>query len=412
MQVSRRRRALLGAFAAGSVVASARAGAQGKRAAERPIRIGEVNSYSTIPQFLVPYRLGWQLALDEVNAAGGLLGRSVEVIARDDAGKPDDAIRHATELVTNEKVDLLAGAFLSNVGLALADFALRNKVLFVASEPLTDALVWEKGNRYTFRLRPSTYMQSAMLVDEAAKLPAKRWVTIAPNYEYGQSAVASFKALLKSRRPDVEFVAEQWPALNKLEAGSTLQAVIAARPEAIFNVTFGADLARLVREGNLRGLFPRVPVVSLLSGEPEYLDVLKDETPKGWIVTGYPWDQIDTPEHAKFFNAYYRKNNDYPRLGSVVGYSAMQAIFAAIRKARSTDTEKLIAALRGLAFVTPFGPATFRAIDHQSTMGAYVGKLDVRAGKGTMVDWRYADGAQYLPSDDEVRKRRPAEAMK
>lgn len=90
----------------------------------------------------------------------------------------------------------------------------------------------------------------------------------------------------------------------------------------------------------------------------------------------------------------------------------MQAIFAAIRKARSTDTEKLIAALRGLAFVTPFGPATFRAIDHQSTMGAYVGKLDVRAGKGTMVDWRYADGAKYLPSDDEVRKRRPAEAMK
>lgn len=412
MQVSKRRRALLGAFAAGSVVASARAGAQGKRAAERPIRIGEVNSYSTIPQFLVPYRLGWQLALDEVNAAGGLLGRSVDVIARDDAGKPDDAIRHATELVTNEKVDLLAGAFLSNVGLALADFALRNKVLFVASEPLTDAIVWEKGNRYTFRLRPSTYMQSAMLVDEAAKLPAKRWVTIAPNYEYGQSAVASFKALLKSRRPDVEFVAEQWPALNKLEAGSTLQAVIAARPEAIFNVTFGADLARLVREGNLRGLFPRVPVVSLLSGEPEYLDVLKDETPKGWIVTGYPWDQIDTPEHAKFFNAYYRKNNDYPRLGSVVGYSAMQAIFAAIRKAKSTDTEKLIAALRGLAFVTPFGPATFRAIDHQSTMGAYVGKLDVRAGKGTMVDWRYADGAKYLPSDDEVRKRRPAEAMK
>lgn len=412
MQVSRRRRALLGAFAAGSVVASARAGAQGKRAAERPIRIGEVNSYSTIPQFLVPYRLGWQLALDEVNAAGGLLGRSVDVIARDDAGKPDDAIRHATELVTNEKVDRLAGAFLSNVGLALADFALRNKVLFVASEPLTDAIVWEKGNRYTFRLRPSTYMQSAMLVDEAAKLPAKRWVTIAPNYEYGQSAVASFKALLKSRRPDVEFVAEQWPALNKLEAGSTLQAVIAARPEAIFNVTFGADLARLVREGNLRGLFPRVPVVSLLSGEPEYLDVLKDETPKGWIVTGYPWDQIDTPEHAKFFNAYYRKNNDYPRLGSVVGYSAMQAIFAAIRKAKSTDTEKLIAALRGLAFVTPFGPATFRAIDHQSTMGAYVGKLDVRAGKGTMVDWRYADGAKYLPSDDEVRKRRPAEAMK
>ena len=397
------RRRLLGAIALAPV---------GAQAQPAPIRIGEINSYSTIPQFLVPYRMGWQLAVDEVNAAGGLLGRRVEVIARDDAGKPDDAVRHATELVSNERVDLLAGTFLSNVGLAVADFAARNKVLFVASEPLTDAIVWDKGNRYTFRLRPSTYMQSAMLVDEAAKLPAKRWVSIAPNYEYGQSAVASFKALLKARRPDVEFVAEQWPALNKLEAGSTVQAVLAARPEAIFNATFGGDLARLAREGNLRGLFPRVPVVSLLSGEPEYLDALKEETPRGWIVTGYPWDQIATPEHAKFFNAYYRQHKDTPRLGSVVGYSAMAAIFAAIRKARSTDTEKLIAALRGLSFSTPFGPAVFRALDQQSTMGAYVGKLDLRDGRGAMVDWRYADGAKFLPADEEVRKRRPADAMK
>jgi branched-chain amino acid transport system substrate-binding protein len=236
-------------------------------------------------------------------------------------------------------------------------------------------------------------------------------VTIAPNYEYGQSAVASFKALLKAARPDVEFVAEQWPALNKLEAGSTLQAVLAARPEAIFNVTFGADLARLVREGNLRGLFPRLPVVSLLSGEPEYLDVLREETPANWIVTGYPWDQLAHPEHARFFTAYYRKNNDYPRLGSVVGYAMMQAIAAGVTRAKSTDTEKLIAAFRGLSFATPFGAATFRALDHQSTMGAYVGKLALRGGKGTMVDWRYADGARYLPPDDEVRKRRPPEAM-
>lgn len=377
-----------------------------------PIRIGEINSYSTIPQFTVPYRMGWQLAVDEANAAGGLLGRRVEVVSRDDAGKPEDAIRLATELVSNEKVALLAGTFLSNVGLAVGDFALRNKVLFVAAEPLTDAMVWEKGNRYTFRLRPSTYMQSAMLVEEAVRLPAKRWAIVAPNYEYGQSAVANFKMLLKAKRPDVEFVAEQWPALGKLEAASTVQALIAARPDAIYNVTFGADLPRLVREGNLRGLFPRVPVVSLLSGEPEYLDVLKDETPKGWIVTGYPWDQIATAEHSKFFNAYYKRYNDTPRLGSVVGYSTFTAIFAAIAKAKSTDTEKLISALRGLEWMTPFGPVVFRAADHQSTMGAYVGKLDLRGGKGTMVDWRYADGKDYLPSEAEAAKRRPSEASR
>lgn len=377
-----------------------------------PIRIGEINSYSTIPQFTVPYRMGWQLAVEEANAAGGLLGRKVEVISRDDGGKPEDAVRLAAELVSGEKVSLLSGTFLSNVGLAVADYAARNKVLFVAAEPLTDALVWEKGNRYTFRLRPSTYMQAAMLVEEAAKLPAKRWAIIAPNYEYGQSAVANFKALLKARRPDVEFVAEQWPALGKLEAGATVQAIVAARPDAIFNVTFGADLARLVREGNTRGLFPRVPVVSMLSGEPEYLDVLKDETPKGWIVTGYPWDQIATPEHARFFNAYYKRYGENPRLGSVVGYATFTAIFDAVRKAKSVDTEKLIVALRGLDFGTPFGPAQFRALDHQSTMGAYVGKLDVRGGKGTMVEWRYANGKDYLPSDEVVKARRPVDARR
>lgn len=377
-----------------------------------PIRIGEVNSYSTIPQFTQPYRQGWQLAVEEINAAGGLLGRKIEVIARDDAGRPEEALRHAVELTAKEKVDVLAGGFLSNVGLALADHAAKNRRLFVASEPLTDAIVWDKGNRYTFRLRASTYMQAAMLVEEAAKLPAKRWATIAPNYEYGQSAVASFKELLKAKRPDVEFVAEQWPALGKIDAGSALTAVMANRPDAIFNVTFAADLAKLVREGNQRGVFPRVPVVSLLSGEPEYLDVLKDETPKGWIVTGYPWDQIDAREHASFAANYYKRFNENPKLGSVVGYATMQAIFEAIRKAKTTDNEKLVTAMRGLKFSTPFGPAEFRAIDQQSTMGAYVGKLDQRGGKGTMVQWRYADGKNYLPTDAYVKARRPEEARK
>lgn len=377
-----------------------------------PIKIGEINSYSTIPQFTLPYRQGWQLAIEEINAAGGLLGRKVEVIARDDAGKPEEALRLAIELTSNEQVDVLAGGFFSNVGLALADHAQKNKRVFIASEPLTDALVWEKGNRYTFRLRPSTYMQSAMLVEEAAKLPAKRWATIAPNYEYGQSAVASFKELLKAKRPDVEFVSEQWPALGKLEAGTTLQATMQSKPDAIFNVTFGADLAKLVREGNQRGVFPKTPVVSLLSGEPEYLDVLKDETPRGWIVTGYPWDQIDSNEHASFAANYYRRFKEYPKVGSVVGYATMQAIFAAIKKANSTDNEKLVVALRGLKFSTPFGPAEFRSIDQQSTMGAYVGKLDLRGGKGTMVKWRYADGKAYMPTDAYVKARRPAEAMK
>lgn len=381
--------------------------------AQQPIRIGEINSYSTVPAFTVPYRNGWQLAVEEINAAGGLLGgRKLEVISRDDAGKPDDATRHATELLTNQKVEILMGTFLSNVGLAVSDVALRNKVLFMAAEPLSDALVWEKGNRYTFRLRPSTHMQAAMLVEEAAKLPARRWATVAPNYEYGQSAVASFRELLRARRPDVQFVGEQWPALGKLEAGATVQALSAAKPEALFNVTFGADLTKFVREGNLRGLFEGRSVVSLLTGEPEYLDPLKDETPPGWIVTGYPWDQITSPTHQRFVDAYRKRFGDTPRLGSVVGYTALRAVAEAIRRANSTQTEKLVKALRGLNMPSVFGNLTFREIDHQSTLGAFVGRLELKDGKGRMVQWRYLDGKSYLPEDAVVRKRRPAEASR
>jgi branched-chain amino acid transport system substrate-binding protein len=380
--------------------------------AQAPIRIGEINSYKAQPAFLDPYKKGWELALEEINAAGGVLGRRIEVISRDDNGNPGDAVRVAEELVSRERVELIFGTFLSHIGLAVTDFAKQRKMYFLAAEPLTDKITWQNGNRYTFRLRPSTYMQVAMLIPEAAKLNRKRWAIVYPNYEYGQSAAATFKELLKKAQPDVEFVIEQAPALGRIDAGAVSQAIADAKPDAIFNVTFGADLAKLVREGQTRGLFKDRTVFSLLSGEPEYLDPLKDEAPEGWYVTGYPWYAIKTPEHDKFLAAYQKRFNDYPRLGSVVGYASMWTLAEAIRKAGSTDTEKLIAATRGLELMSPFGRITYRASDHQSTMGAYVGYTTLEKGRGVMRgDFRYIDGAKVLPSDAEVAKLRPADAQ-
>ncbi len=379
------------------------------RAQTGPIRIGEINSYTAQPAFLGPYRNGWLLAQEQINASGGIDGRPLETVFRDDAGKPEDAVRLAGELVNAEGVALLAGGYLSNVGLALGDFAKQNKKLYAASEPLTDALVWSRGNRYTFRLRPSTYMQAAMLVEEAAKLPAKRWATVAPNYEYGQSAVKWFRELLAKKRPDVEFVGEQFPALGRIDAGATVQALERLRPEGIFNVTFGTDLLNFVRQGNTRGLFEGRVVASMLSGEPEYLEPLGEECPDGWIVTGYPRDDLDNEVHVKLRDAYRQKFGELPRCGSIVGHDNVQAIAAMLRKARSTETEAMVEAFRGIRFATGYGTGevTFRALDHQSTLGAFVGRTKLEGKRGKMVDWRYADGADYLPGEAEVRAWRP-----
>ncbi|MFT3812973.1 MAG: ABC transporter substrate-binding protein [Acidovorax sp.] len=392
-------------------VAAALTLAGGAAHAQGAIKIGEINSYKAQPAFLEPYKKGMELAVEQVNASGGVAGKKLELVTRDDNGNPGDAVRAAEELVAREKADVLMGSFLSHVGLALTDFAQQKKRFFLAAEPLTDKIVWENGNRYTFRLRPSTYMQVAMLVPEAAKLQKKRWAIVYPNYEYGQSAAATFKKLLQAAQPGVEFVTEQAPPLGKIDAGSVAQALADAKPDAIFNVLFAADLGKFVREGNTRGLFAGRSVVSLLSGEPEYLDPLKAEAPEGWVVTGYPWYAIQTPEHKAFLDAYQKRFHDYPRAGSIVGYNAIQSIAAGLRKTGgSADTEKLIAAFRGLQVATPFGPITYRTQDHQSTMGAYVGKTALQDGKGVMVDFRYMDGAKFQPSDAEVKKLRPAAA--
>jgi len=380
------------------------------RAAEaqgQPVRIGELNSYSRMAVFSVPYRNGMQLGQDEINAKGGVLGgRKMEIVFRDDGATPGDAVRVAEDLLTRENVSFLAGTFLSNVGLAVADFANQRKTLFLATEPLTDAITMGQGNRYTFRVRPSTYMQTKMLVEAVKAKGVKRWAVVAPNYEYGQSSVANFKKLIKAATPEAEFVAEQFPALGKIDAGATITALENAKPDGIFNALFGADLTVFVREGNTRGLFEKRTVASMLTGEPEYIIPLGEETPEGWLVTGYPWEQITDPAHKAFIDAYRAKYNDAPRLGSVLGYVVAHMMKDMLDKAGSTETEKMLAALRGATFKTIVGDVVMRPIDQQSTMGAWVGETTKNGKIGTMKNWTYEDGSKYMFSEAEVKAAR------
>src|SRR6267378_2013620 len=399
----RSRRVLAALAALGTLVTAAPC------AAQAPIKLGDINSFSGIgAPFTGPYRQAIEMAVEEVNAKGGVLGRKVEVLFRDDKGQPAEAQKHAQELVASEKVALISGTFLSNVGLAVSDWAKQNKTMFVAAEPLTEALTWAKGHDYVVRLRPNTYEQGRMLAEKAGKMKYVKWATIGPNYEYGKRAWETFRDRLKELKPDVQMVGEHWPTLGKIEPGPLVTAILNQNPDALYVSLFGSDWLALVREAQKRGLFQKVFVVGILLGEPEYIDPLKLEAPEGMLVTGYPWYAIKSPAHQDWVARYTKRGDKPPTLGSLIGYVTYEAIADSIRKAGSTDTAKLVAAFKGLKVETPIGPITFRAIDGQSTMGAWVGttKIDPARGVGIMVNHEYVPGEKVLPSDDEVKKMR------
>ncbi len=373
-----------------------------------PIRIGEINSYTgPAAAFTTSYRDGMNMAVDEVNASGGVLGRKLEVLYRDDNFSPADAVRLANELVLNQKVDLLAGTFLSPIALAVANYAQQKKVLFVAAEALTNQLTWEKGSRYVFRVRNPMYMLTKMLVGKAEKMKCHRWAGVGPINEAITDLFKDFRAMMAERRKDFEWVGELTQPNQKLNAGVAIDAIERMNPECLVNGTFGPDLLAFAREGKTRGFFEKVEVASVLSGEPEYLDPLGEDTPVGWWVTGYPPEQDNRPAHAKFRDDFKARYKALPKFGALIGYTTIKAIAAGITRAGSTDTEKMIEAMKGVEFDTPIGKVTMRAADHQATLGSWLGKLAVKDGKGVMTDWTFVDGKDLLPSEAEGRAKRP-----
>ena len=373
-----------------------------------PIRIGEINSYTAQPAFTLPYRNGWQLALDQVNASGGVLGRKLEIVSRDDAGRPQDAVRIAGELVNDAKVDLLAGTFLSNIGLAVSDFALQNKVLFVGGEPLSDALIWDKGNRYTFRLRPGTYMQSAMLVEEAAKLPAKRWVTVAPNYEYGQSAVKWFKQLLSAKAPRrrVRGRAMAGPGPHRrrrhgrrprrAEARCAVQRHLRRRPHQLRPPR---QHPRALREAQRRlhaHRRARIPRAARRR-DPRRLD--RHRLPR----RHHHHPRAPPVQHGLSRQVRGKRRNAAP--WSASRWST--ASWPASSRPAAPGPRPWRRASRAPSSKPPSAAPPSARWTTRPPLGAYVGKLGLKDGKGAMLDWKYVDGAAALPTDDAVKAMRP-----
>ncbi|WP_254926067.1 ABC transporter substrate-binding protein [Bordetella genomosp. 11] len=410
-------------FAHAAPVLAAGAAKPSRTAAAPPVppalRIGEINTCKTLPGFSEPYRRGWMLALAQINAEGGVLGRKLEIRSREDHGDPDEAVRAAQTLVEKDGVVALFGGYSSEVGMALSRYADSGKVLYLAVAPLTQRLTWQEGNRYTFRLRPAAWMQAAAVAPKALGLRKLRWALVYQDTESDRAVAEAFKGLVKTFQSKTEFVDELAVPAGKFDAAATVAALSAARPEAIFNTLTGAQLASLARAGLAAHLFDGVGVVSLSLGDPENLDALNDTDaampdapspgsmlPDGWIITGYPRDTVDTPENQAFVQAYRDRYGDAPGMAAVLGYSALRSIAEGLKRAGSADREALAAAFPRLQVPTPFGNIEYRNLDHQATLGVYLGYSGHADGHIVMERFVYTTGARLQPLDEQIRRLR------
>jgi branched-chain amino acid transport system substrate-binding protein len=383
------------------------------RMKEMPIKIGEINSYgfAALGEFTRGYRRGIELAINIVNNSGGAAGRPLEVIFRDDRRDKEEAARQARDLLENEKVDLLAGTFASDIATIVGEIASAHRRIFVAGEPRGDALVWSAGSRYVFRIRTSQYTMASVLVDSVMGHDARRWATISPGYPgQGVRMADVFRRVLSDSMPDVQWVGAIHFPLGNIDPAAAVSELAALDPEALFAVVYGDDLAVFMHELNARKSSRKRLILSPFAGDPEYIGSLNIDVHDDWITLGYPATEDLRPAPAAFATAYHRQYGEAPQFGSLIGYLVIQTIAAAINKAGSTDTEALIQALRGLSFDSAIGPMKIRAGDHQSTMGAWIGKLGFENGRNHLANWKFVDGSDFLPSEAESAAMRPVEA--
>jgi branched-chain amino acid transport system substrate-binding protein len=363
-------------------------GAASAQSAE-PIKIGEINSYTgPIAAFTKVYRQGFDLAVDEINAKGGVLGRKLEVVYRDDNFSPADASRMANELVLNEKVDLLAGAFLSPIGLAIASYADKNHVLYVATEPLADNFTWGKtSSRYVYRVEEPISVTTKGFAKQAMTMKCTKWAGIGPISSAVTDMFNDFKADM-ANQPGFVWAGESMAPLGKVNPGATIDYLQRSGADCILSSHVGGDLVGVIREGKARGWYDKIQAINLQLGIPEWLNTLGENAPAGWYASGYPWDSIDIPAHKQFVADYQAKYGTPPGYGSVVGYLSVQAIAAGIAKTGSTDTEKMVEGFKGAEFDSIVGHSKWRA-DHQVDFGHWIGRIAMVDGKPKLVDTIY-----------------------
>ena len=383
--------------------------------AQNPIMIGDVSSMSgPLAVGGVPGRQGTIMAMEEINKAGGVLGRPLQFVVRDDKSQPEEAGKVFRELAA-QQVMLITGTTGSATTAAMNSLARELKIPFFTTLGYSRFLTEEAGHRHFFRLITNDRVFGNVVAEALAKQPQTKYCTIANDFAYGRDITKVVMTRLKELKPSIEVLpgCEFWVPLGSTDFTPNLTAILSKRPDAMmFGGLVAASAPAFVKQGKAFGLFRNTLGVHPSIGMPINNAGLtsKDDIPEG-IFTGtdYLYPPLDTPASKAFHEAYKKRWNQLPMEESANAHTTLRFIVKAIQKAGKVDREAMIDAAEGMSIDHPIlGEITVRAFDHQSNAGWWMGYLtwDESNKRAGMRDATYIKGDPYLPTKEEIEKLR------
>jgi len=350
---------------------------------------------------------GIKIALDEINAKGGILGRKVEHIVRDTEGKVDVAVREVKDLILREKVNFLIGPCSSGTGLAMQVVHSEYKILRISPIANTEAQTVDKFSPYFVQVVPNTYMEAVAATRYfQKKVPkAKKFATIGPDYDFGRREEAAFTEEIKKLVPDAEIVYEAWPKLGEKDFTAFITAIMAKKPDAVHGSLFGGDVVSFTKQAAPYGFFQKIPFISLY--DFPVLKALGDDAPEGTYAFGRGCFFMDpNPKMMEFAEKFKKVAGDYPDGWAVQNYDTVYLLKAAVEKAGTVETEAVIKAIEGIPFDGLRGNFSIRALDHMGTVPCYQGTIakDPKYAFKTWKDISRIPGEQVIRPEASVRE--------
>ena len=313
-----------------------------------------------------------ELFIEEKNAAGGVLGKQLELIIRDSKLKPDVGATVARELVLSEKCDFLIGPTSSGVAKAVTNVAKEFKKIIYFHTSNTEDLTTKDFHPYMFQVVPNTGIEGRGITMFLSEKPYKRYSFIGPDYAYAHTQWDAFQTNLKKLNPNAEILDAVWTKLGETNYAPYIPTLMAKNPEIIYTNLWGGGLSSFIKQAKPYGLFKKASITSLYD-----LDMMRAtglDMPEGLL--GYarcPFYAIDTKEMQEFVNKYNSKYDEWPSDWACMAYDGLIALTAAIEKAGSIDSDEVAKALAGLEFNSLRGARYIRAEDHMANVGLYVG---------------------------------------